>query len=177
MNPDDRIDTALRDIVRVEAPRDFAAHVCARIETGDARRQAWWPRMAAAAVAMLMVVAATWWLRETPVSPDTHVARTPAPEAATGSVSPAPRRDTSVVSHEVARRRPASTAIVQVVGSPPAASDHDAALAALPLPDAISLSSVAADALVVVDHVIPPLAPIAPLSVHEMLGDTNLGEL
>jgi hypothetical protein len=177
MNPDDRIDIALRDIAQVEAPRDFAGQVHARIETHDSGRRAWWPRMAAAAAAMLMLVAATWWLRETPVSPDTYVARTPAPEIVTRPVGPTPRRDTPGVPHEVARLRHASTAVAPIVRSRPAPGDHDAALAALPLPDAISLTSVAPDALVVVDHVIAPLAPITPLSVREMLGDATQGEL
>ena len=125
MNPDDRIDTALRAIAQVEAPRDFVADVCARIETGDARRQAWWPRMAAAAVAMLMIVAATSWLRETRESPDAYVARTPAPAIATEPASPAPRQDVPEVSHQVAPRRHASTAVVPVVRPQPTASDHD----------------------------------------------------
>ena len=56
-------------------------------------------------------------------------------------------------------------------------TDHERALQPLSPLEAISLGSVAPDAMTVVDREIAPLAPIAPLPVREMLGDAERGEL
>ena len=52
-------------------------------------------------------------------------------------------------------------------------TDHERALQPLSPLEAISLGSVAPDAMTVVDREIAPLAPIAPLPVREMLGDAE----
>ena len=168
MNPDDRIDAALGAIARTEASREFAARVSARIAAGDDGRAVWWPRLAAASAIAALVLSIVWVSRDTAAPP---------PMAAAVPL-PAPGTSPPVTVEPVTEVTSRAPVVPRRVRTPrPAESDHDAALAALPLPDAISLSSVTPDALVVVDHVIAPLAPIAPLSVHEMLGDFTQGEL
>jgi len=180
MNRDDRIDDALRAMAQAEAPRDFPAQVRARIETGAAGQIAWWPRVAAAAAVMLVVVAAAWRLRETPVSPDLHVAQATAPAVLTAPRAAAPGLAPSVPPRAAPVREPVSPtrdAVARVRRATAVPSDHERALEPLSPLEAISLASVAPDAMVVVDHVIAPLAPIAPLPVREMLGDAERGEL
>jgi len=174
----DRLDLALKAVANAEASRDFASQVRARLESGEQVRTAWWPRVATAC-ATVLIAATLWWLRDTPPLPTAHVAQPTAPVQTAQFV--APQREPRAQAQDV----PGNTQVVHVAH--PVArvrtarsmtSDHDRALEPLSALDAISMSSVAPDAMVVVDHVIAPLAPIAPLSdVHDAIGDVNRGEL
>ena len=180
MNHDDRIDDALRAIARADASRGFSEQVRSRIEAGDEAPTAWWPRIATAAAALLVVVAAAWWLRETPGSPQVHVAQAPAPVVAAPPSAGTPRLEPPVQRRDVHGRQQVSVtrgAVARVGTATTVIGDHEQALEPLSPLAAISLASVAPDAIVVVDHAIAPLAPIAPLLVHDMLVDAHEGEL
>lgn len=184
MGSDDRIDTALRAIAQADASGGFSARVRERVaaaaagssEAGNAR---WWPRLATAA-AGLMVVAAIWWPRETPVSPTAYVAPATAQPAAAEPDPWAPRvepRDDS--RHAPARvfERRVSGASAHVDAAIATASDHDLALEPLAALTALALPSIDPPAVIVADEVIVPLAPVAPLRVHEMPGNLEKGAL
>jgi len=180
MNRDHRIDDALRAIAQTDASRGFSDQVRSRIEAGDAMPTAWWARTVTAVAALLVVVAAAWWLRETPGSSQVHVAQAPVPVVTAPPAAPTRRPEPPVQPHDVHGRQQVSVArgAVARVGTATAViGDHEQALEPLSPLAAISLASVAPDAMVVVDHAIAPLAPIAPLLVHDMLGDAHEGEL
>lgn len=180
MGPDDRIDNALRAIAQADASRGFSEQVRSRIEAGDSTPAAWWPRVATAVAALLVVVAAAWWLRETPGSPQIHVAQAPAPAVTAPPSAATPWPEPPVQQRDIQGRQQVSGARGTVARAGTATAvigDHEQALEPLSPLTAISLASVAPDAMVVVDHAIAPLAPIAPLLVHDMLGDAHEGEM
>ena len=167
MNPDDRIDTALRAIARADASRGFAAQVRSRIEAGDRAPVVWWPRLArgfgGGGAGRLLRVGAARRARAITTDGDEGGDRYAVADRrhrACPGADCAPARDGSACEDGAARRTAITTRRCGVAST-----------------GGISLSSVAPDAMVVVDHVIAPLAPIAPLSVREMLGDANQGEL
>ena len=181
MNSDDRIDEALRSIARAEASREFAAQVRVRIEGGDAVRGAWWPRIATTCAAVLLAAAVAWLAREAPRESSEPGAKSAAAVVAARSRAPASHLEPRTRRQDVSR----NTGVVSVARSAARVrtatlvpSDHERALEPLSPLDAISLPLVAPDAMVVVDHVIAPLAPIAPLSiVFETVEDVDRGEL
>ncbi|MBK5297337.1 MAG: hypothetical protein JJE40_09270 [Vicinamibacteria bacterium] len=171
MNPDDRIDHALRAIAKADASREFSAQVRARIEAGDGVHAAWWPKVAAACAAVLLVAAVAWFMREAPPAPSEQMAQTTAPVVATRSLAPAPPREPRAEplpwsrSTHVARMR---GSVARVTTARSLTGDHERALEPLSPLEALSVPSIAPDAMVVVDHVIAPLAPITPLSTSAM---------
>lgn len=175
----DRIDEALKALAHAEAPRDFAVQVRARLEAGAGVRVAGWPRLAAACVVVLATAATLVWLRGTPTAPATQVAHTTAPGVVTPSTSPRPVVDPRGAEHDVTARRsaPGARPAPRARTQPAPTGDHERALAPLSPLDALALPSVAPDAMAIVDRVIAPLAPIAPLPVSELLADTERGEL
>lgn len=180
MDFDDRIDNALRAIARAGVSRDLARHVRARIEAGDEVRAAWWPRVATACGAVLVGGAALLWMRQAPPPRVTQVAPATVASTATASVASAPTREPLAGPPDVARRTAVSAVTASATPRKAAttASDHERALSPLASIDAIRLPSIAPDAMVVAEHVIAPLAPIAPLpAVHEWVADAERGEL
>ena len=171
MNSDDRIDEALRAIAHAEASRDFTARVRTRVETGRWAATAW-PRAITALAVVLLVAASTWLMRDLPPSPAEQVRATP--ETAPLPLPAGPVEPTSVV----VERRPVPVQHDRARLPETLPSDHERALAPLSPLAAISLPLVAPDAMVVADHVIAPLAPIAPLPiVFGAVEDVDRGEL
>jgi hypothetical protein len=185
MSPDDRIDNALRAIAQADASRGFSDQVRSRIEAGDEAPVVWWPRLAAASAVLALVASFVWAPREVPAPSSevpaqssgvaTKAVRTaPLPSAATPRLElPVQRRDVHGRHHVSAARG----AVARVETATAVIGDHERALEPLSPLDAISLASVAPDAMAMVDHAIVPLAPIAPLLVHDMLADAKEGEL
>ena len=172
MKPDDRVDEALRAIAHAEASRDFTARVRTRLEAGRWAATAW-PRMATALAVVLLVAASTWLMRDLPPSPTERVRATPEVAALPVPAGPV-ERTTSVV----VERRPGPVWHGRVRLPETLSTDHERALEPLSPLDAISLPLVAPDAMVVADHVIAPLAPIAPLPiVFDAVEDVDRGEL
>ena len=167
MNPDDRIDTALRAIAQADASRGFSDGVRSRIEAGDEAPAVWWPRLAAVSAVLALVAALVWAPRDVP-APSSGVPTKAASNAPLPTVAIAPAPALAVRQPVLARR-------VRTARS--TTTDHERAQQPLSPLEAISLGSVAPDALAVVDRVIAPLAPIAPLPVREMLEDAERGEL
>ena len=167
MNHDDRIDDALRAIAQADASRGFSEQVRSRIEAGD-EAPVWWPRLAAASVVLAVLVASLVWTpRDVPA---------PSSETATNSATDAPLPTVAIAPvPALALRQPVAAPRVRTAR--PTTTDHERALQPLSPLEAISLGSVAPDAMAVVDRVIAPLAPIAPLPVREMLEDAERGEL
>ena len=171
MNPDSRIDDALRAVARAEASRDFSAQIRARLEAHDGVHAAWWPKVAAACAAVLLVAALAWLLREAPRESFEQVAGTTAPAVATRPQVHAPQLEPRAEplpwsrSTHVARMR---GSVARVTTARSLTGDHERALEPLSPLEALSVPSIAPDAMVVVDHVIPPLAPITPLSTSAM---------
>jgi len=180
MNSDDRIDETLRAIAHAEASRDFASQVRTRLEAREEAPEAW-PQIAAACAAVLLVATFTWLMREAPPEPSEQAARATAPAVLSPPQQPASQlesRPAPAASSRSFRGSRPWNSVPRMATAISLTGDHDRALAALPPPDALSVPSIAPDAMVVVDHVIPPLAPIAPLSiVHDTLADLAQGEL
>lgn len=175
---DRRIDDALESLVRVEASRDFAGQVRARIEAVDSS-PARWPRVALACGAVLVVAATAVWLLRAPgtaPAPSLTTARAtppavePVPAPVPASVaSPRPTQPAA------AGRRPPSRP-VRAATSPRSAvpdavaTDHEHALAPLASIDALEAEPIAPAALAMADQPIAPLTPIAPLDVADAIG-------
>jgi len=179
MTPDDRMDEALRAIARAEASRDFTARVRTRLEARNGAPTAW-PRVATALAVVLLVATFAWLMREAPPEPSEQAARATAPVVLSPPQQPVSQlepRPTSTAWSRSARGSRRSNPVAPVTTGISSTSDHDRALAPLSALDALSLPSVAPDAMVVVDHVIAPLAPIAPLSaVPDEIGEDDRGE-
>jgi hypothetical protein len=172
MNTDDRIDETLRAIAHAEASRDFTARVRTRLEAGSGTPTAWL-RMATALAAVLLVAATTWLLRDLPPLPADQVRATPKP-----APRPLPAGLVEPTTSVVVERRPVPVPHGRVLLPETRPSDHERALRPLSPLNAISLPLVAPDAMVVADHVIAPLAPIAPLPiVFDAVEDVDRGEL
>ena len=172
----DPIDETLKELAQAEASRGFAARVRARIDAGDEVGVAW-PRVAAACVAMLLVGALGWWIREEP-RPSQPVAQSTAPAAAVSPQASVPRLEPRSRPPDASGSARAAHPVARVSATRPAASDHERALPSLPPLDALSMSPIAPDALVLGAQVVTPLAPIAPIStVHDEVADDERGKL
>jgi hypothetical protein len=158
----DRIDETLKELAHAEASRGFAARVRARIDAGDQVGVAW-PRVAAACVAMLLVGALGWWIQEEP-RPSQPVVQSTAPAAAVGPQASVPGLEPRRRLQDAAGPPRALHPVARVSATRPAASDHQRALPALPPLDALSVSPIAPEALVLGPQVVTPLAPIAPIT-------------
>ena len=167
MGPDDRIDNALRAIAQADASAGFSERVRSRIAAGDEAPVVWWPRLAAASAVLALVASFVWAPREVPA---------PSPGAAKKAAITAPSPTAAIEPAPVLIARQ-TVAAPRVRTARLTTTDHERALQPLSPLEAISLRSVAPDAMAVVDRVIAPLAPIAPLPVREMLEDAERGEL
>jgi hypothetical protein len=172
----DPIDETLKELARAEASRGFAARVRARIDAGEQARVAW-PRVAVACVAMVLVAALGWWIQEEP-RPAQPVAQSAAPAAAAGPPVAAPRLEPRSRPLDTSAITRASHPVARAIATPPAAADHDRALPSLTPLEALSVSPIAPDALVLGEQVVTPLAPIAPIStVRDEVADAERGKL
>jgi hypothetical protein len=176
MDPDDRIDEALRAVARAEASRDFAARVRAQIDAPDTVPSRW-PRVAMACAAVVLVAASAIWLLRSPaVAPAPTVTTARATPAEADSVAaPAPRLDPTPLVASV--HRPTAR-LVRAATIPRAvphnvATDHERALAPLASIDALDAGSIAPTPLVMANEPIAALPPIAPLDVANDLGGSD----
>ena len=173
MTRDDRIDDALKSLARVEASRDFAGQVRARLE-GAAMGPAWWPRAALAGALVVLVAVVGVWLVQTPaVTPSSEVARA---RPAVPDMPDMPDLPPPAVAAEPAPRAPETRGVRPVPGRvavspprrratpPPDTGDHERALAPLATIDELDTDSIAPGALALADRAIAPLTPIAPLA-------------
>jgi hypothetical protein len=171
---DRRIDDALERLAKVEASRDFAARVRARIEDAAAA-PSHWPRLALACAAVVVAAAAGIWLLRAP-------AVAPAPAATTARATPpavesvpAPAAPPEARPLVAADRRPPARP-VRAASRPRGAesdalpADHERALAPLASIDSLAAEPIAPDALVMADQPLAPLTPIAPLDVADDIG-------
>ena len=170
----DPIDETLKELAQAEASRGFAARVRARIDAGEQVGVAW-PQVAAAAV--LLVAALGWWIREEP-RPSQPVAQSTAPAAAVGPPASRPRLEPRSRPLDASGSARVAHPVARVRATQPAPSDHDRALPSLTPLEALSMSPIAPDALVLGPQVVTPLAPIAPISdVHDEVADDVRGKL
>jgi hypothetical protein len=176
----DPIDDALKGMAHAEASRGFAARVRARIEAGEKVPVARWPRVATACAAVVLVAALAWWVREEPGSPH-QVATTVAPPGNVRPQAPAPQLEPRTPRLDASGNTPVvdvARSVTRVRSMRPTTSDHDRALPPLPLPDGLTVPSIAPDALVLSGQVVTPLAPIAPISAsHGEARDDERGKL
>ena len=177
----DPIDDALKALAHAEASRDFAARVRARIDAGEQVRVAGGhgspPRARQWCWSAALVVVGSRAAEVIRASGHTGGAGSRCPSARPSVPELEPRtrqQDVSASAPVVGVAQP----VARVRATRATAGDHERALPPLPPLDALSMSSIAPDAMVLGDQVVTPLAPIAPISVvPDEAGDDERGKL